>query len=396
MYLKKGWNKLYIAQREAGVSLGDIKINSPNAMFSINSQKAKPILWDQYVTINLDFSDGEKRGRSLVHASTIVNTGSNLYSGAKETKPADFATFQVLNPSTSGSSSSHECVKWGDTIVLSAKHNHDNSEGDCAGYGCRIVFVDPNASSNPPTLQYGLVNPELIRILPPGGLFRSPEHCVHSDDHFVLSLMDSLNDHGKQHALGYHGWRNLVFQDSKARFTHGKGLASDLSFRHIHRFRAIEWRDHVRINTGFVANDKNVYGNSVLYTDNLDENVSLKVDYKHNNPQITTFRILPSRDFTGASEKCLSWGDDFVLKLNNNVTEDNCATIYGCRLLYADNLTQDPKFGTIEENQSKFYIHSPTGLKTGCVCAGEQFYLSQHSDSEDQSRVMNINPTTKQ
>eukprot|EP00121_Abeoforma_whisleri_P015588 Awhi_evm1s14349 len=348
--------------------------------------------------MNLNFNNGEKRGRSLLHASTVAETGGNLYRATKETKPADLATFQVLHPSATANFSHQECVKWGDSVVLSVKHNYDTSEGDCAGYGCRVVCFDANAEGTL-TLEHSTVDPFVLRILPPGALFRSPEQCVHSDDHFVLSPMSTVHDHGKSHALGYHGSRNLQLNGSgQAIFAHGKDLAFDLSFRHVHRFRVIQWKDHVRINTGFEPNNENYYGNSVLYTDSLDEHVSLKVDYKHNNPQITTFRILPSSDFTGVTEECLSWGDDFVLKLNNDVSEDHCATIYECRLLYANaanNLTKDPKFGKMEENEVKFYIHSPQGSKTGCVRAGEQFYFSQNRDSEPQDRVMKIDLTTK-
>eukprot|EP00121_Abeoforma_whisleri_P004719 Awhi_evm1s4267 len=353
---------------------------------------AKPIKWNEYVTINLDFSDGEKRGRSLLHANTIVETGGNLYRAEKEIKPADFATFQVISPSITDSPSTHECVKWGDTVVLSVKHNYDTSHGNCAGYGCRVVFYDL-------TLEHSTVDPFVLRILPPGVLFRSPEQCVLSDDHFVLSPMSAVINHGKPNTSGYHGTKNLQFDDSgQAIFAPGTNLTSDLSFRHIHRFRAIEWKDHVRINTGFESNGENIYGNSVLYTDSLDEHVALKVNLKRNNPQITTFRILSPIDFTGVTRECLSWGDEFMLKLNNDASEDDCATIYGCRLLYtnaANNLTKDPKFGRMEENEEKFYIHSPRESKTGCVRAGEQFYLSQNQDSETQSRVMKIDLTTK-
>eukprot|EP00121_Abeoforma_whisleri_P004078 Awhi_evm1s3680 len=340
---------------------------------TILKNTAKPLVWNDYVTMNTDFSNGESRGRSIVYVSSMTDNVGQLKQTPKEDKP-DFASFQLLRPATAATSTSiHDSIKWTDLVVLSAKNNHDEDSA-CGLHGCKIAYMNDDKNMQ---LQASGDDPYVFRILPPLGLFRSSEQCVLSDDKLVLVDLSTVLEHGVDHTLGAHGGRGLKViseTDKRLQFYHHSGSSSDFSFRHIHRHRTLQWRDHVLITTGFQAGGS-LYGNSVLYTDSLDDNVSLKEDYKTGNPQITSFRILPPEVFSGTSRKCISWGDQIEIKLNNNITEAGCDNAYGCRLAYVDS-DGKVKFSKKTESAAKLYIHPPFGLeKSGCVHAGDQLHL---------------------
>eukprot|EP00121_Abeoforma_whisleri_P012539 Awhi_evm1s11574 len=82
--------------------------------------------------MNVDFSNGEDRGRKLLSVSQPMINGV-LEVNRKETSPA-LSTFQIRRPVTSTSSS--KCIQWFDEVVITSKYS-DVGE-DCGPYGCRV------------------------------------------------------------------------------------------------------------------------------------------------------------------------------------------------------------------------------------------------------------------
>eukprot|EP00121_Abeoforma_whisleri_P016038 Awhi_evm1s14738 len=123
----------------------------------------------------------------------------------------------------------------------------------------------------------------------------------------------------------------------------------------------------------------NLYGNSVAYTDSLDDNVSLKVSPKTENPQITSFRILSPKVFSGATKECVSWGDQIEIKLNNDIDEVGCDNVYGCRIAQAgDNGGLKFSRKTDDNSVTNLFVYPPNGVeKSGCVHAGDQLQLKK-------------------
>eukprot|EP00121_Abeoforma_whisleri_P008631 Awhi_evm1s7924 len=304
----------------------------------------------------------------------MTDNVGQLWQTPKEVKP-DFTSFQLLRPATVAAASTpiHDCIKWTDLVVLSAKNNHDE-DGACGLHGCKVAYMNDD---NNMQLQASGDDPYVFRILPPLGLFRNSEQCVRSDDKFVLADLLTAAEHGLEHILGAHGGRGLKRisgTDNRLQLFHHSGSTSDFSFRHIHRHRTLQWRDHVLMNTGFEVGGT-FYGNSVLYTDSLDENVALKEGSKKENPQITSFRILPPEIFSGATKECVSWGDQIELKLNNDINEAGCDNLYGCRVANIDN-NGNLRFSKKTVNATKIYVQPAFGLKkSGCIHAGDQLQL---------------------
>eukprot|EP00121_Abeoforma_whisleri_P001063 Awhi_evm1s946 len=285
----------------------------------------------------------------------------------KQEKPK-FASFQLLRPpSLNGNASSvNDCIKWTDSFVISQKNNHDEN-GNCGSYGCRVAKLINYRMQFIP----GGETPETFRIRPPVGIFRSPDQCVLFDDKMVL-IPTAFAYSQIETTAG----RSLTKTGNDLTFGHDVAVKHSFSFRRIHRHRPLKWSDHVLINTGFETENE-VHGTKIMYVDSLNEDEILREDYKKNNPQVSSFRILAKENFAGATTECVNWGDAIELKLNNDISEEGCDNIYGCRIA---NVDQDGtiKFSRKTEDAFSLYVFPPSGLtsKSGCVHAGDQIQIS--------------------
>eukprot|EP00121_Abeoforma_whisleri_P005145 Awhi_evm1s4655 len=266
--LDPGMNKIYIKNYD-NIDLQEVVINS-DKMFFYEEANSDSIQWNEFVSINTNFV-GSKAGLNVAHLADFSQNKPLEFVG-KNDDPMH-TTFQLLKPTADGV---QDCVRWGDDVILSAKSNHDESaDPTCGNYGCNVANSQLNfgkgTASNP------------LKILPVGAISRG-HTCVRSFDRFKI--------------------------------TEGGDV---YSFLKVYRYRSLKWRDHVVINSDFVAGDTS--GSKIAYTENYDSGVELKFTSKDvDSDNRNTFRLLPVPSLVNTTlEGCITWEDEFVLKLNNYI-----------------------------------------------------------------------------
>eukprot|EP00121_Abeoforma_whisleri_P016295 Awhi_evm1s14960 len=356
-----GFQKFIIAQSHSGILIRNIKIVKHRnyigkKIFAYSPNfKGHPLKWNDIVTINSEYHGLDQRPKSIGYVSNYTG----VLKMSRKTSFPERTSFQILNPVTGVHS---ECIHWYDDIVLVLREANCEVANSCKVASMsndgRFEFVHGNTSMT-------------LKVLPTHGAFRNNSTCILANDKISLahhSTFDQGND------CGINGCKVATVTNGTVAFSSSDSSAI-LSLKHVQRNRALNWRDHVVINTGF-STGGSLIGEDILYVENDNKGVLLQSAPKTSNPPRSVFRLLPSlvSNHTKTTE-CISWGDEIVIRLNNLAQEEGCLdSVYGCRILSTDpdnssNLIFEPSVGN---NAFTTVFLANNQQKTGCIRAGEQ------------------------